>query len=333
MGSSSNWTLRRLAAGSALVGVCACVLPAQAQSPADRETARSLMNQGDAAVARKDFAAAKKAYQSADELMHVPTTGLALARAQVELGELVEARDTALRVVRIAAQPKEPAVFAEARADAQKLADDIANRIPTITIVVEGGPTTGTKVTLDGSELPSGQIGVARKLNPGKHVVVASAEGFAEARAEVNVAEGAREDLALKLEPGRSEGAGSAPFASSETTSGGTSSLVYIGFGMGAVGIGVGSVTGLMSLSKASAAEEDCQDNKCPPSAQDDIDSSKTLANISNVGFAVGLVGIGVGIYGLLSSKPASSERPPTARAPKFEPVVAGRFIGLRGRF
>jgi hypothetical protein len=297
------------------------------------------MDQGDAAMSKKDYAAALKAYQTADQLMKVPTTGLAVARAQAEGGKLLEARDTALRVTRIPVKDGEPGVFATARSEASALADGLAARIPSLTVTVDGGPVGGARVTIDGVELPPSLLGVARKLNPGKHRVIATAPGHAEARAEVNLAERAGESVVLKLEPAAgAEGPGPVVAPGPVTDSGGDdgrglSPLVYVGFGVGAAGIAVGSITGLMSLSKASSAKEQCDGNTCPTSAQDDADSSKTLANISNVGFGVGLVGIGIGIYGLLSSGSSGSESQPMARARPVEPLVGARFVGVRGSF
>jgi hypothetical protein len=102
---------------------------------------------------------------------------------------------------------------------------------------------------------------------------------------------------------------------------------------VGAAGIAVGSVTGLMSLSKASSAKDRCDGNTCPTSAEDDAEASKTLATVSNVGFGVGLVGIGVGIYALLSSRSSPPDGAPAARSRKVQPVLSTRFVGVRGAF
>ena len=67
-------------------------------SASDKETARGLMATGRADRSNHDLAGALKAFTGADAIMHVPTTGLEVAKAQIDLGLLVEARDTALRV-------------------------------------------------------------------------------------------------------------------------------------------------------------------------------------------------------------------------------------------
>lgn len=55
------------------------------QSPMQREIARTLMRDGDAKFARKDFKGGLRAYDEADRIMQVPTTGLAVAKTEVQL--------------------------------------------------------------------------------------------------------------------------------------------------------------------------------------------------------------------------------------------------------
>src|SRR5271155_3196834 len=80
---------------------------------ADRETARTLLQQGREPRERGNQAEALKRFKGAYEIMHVPTTALELARAQVALGRLVEARDTIAAIRQIPERPGDPAPFKE----------------------------------------------------------------------------------------------------------------------------------------------------------------------------------------------------------------------------
>jgi hypothetical protein len=309
--------------------LCAlCAAPARAQTSGDKETARLLMDQGHAAMTSRDFEKALHAFEAADKIMHVPTTGLAVAKARLALGHLIEARDVSLAVARLPIEPGEHPVFGEARTEAAALAKSIAPRIPSLSVTIEGGNSApGLVVHIDEVRI---RPGAPRELNPGKHVVTAWAPNHRRARTELSLAEGARESASLTLEP--ESAAGRTPDAAPEAdarATGGTSPLVYVGFGVGAAGIAVGSVAGLLSLSKTSSVEDQCNGTRCPRSAEDDADSAKALANVSNVGFAVGLVGIGVGVYGLLSSEPSEVARARSAGS--IEPVIGTRFLGVRG--
>lgn len=328
-----RWFWAALLAGA----IAAVAAPATAQSAADRETARGLMKQGDAAFEAADYRAALKAYETAHGIMQVPSTGIALARAQDKLGLLVEARNTALAVSRIAVQPVEPGVFTEARAAARDLAATLEARIPSLLVDVTGPEQA--RVSIDGVELPRSQFRVPRKLNPGNYTVVAAAPGFREAREEVVLAESDAREVALELEPSvgpttetwsdpRRKGA-VPERAGSGAPPARVAPLVYIGFGVGSAGIAVGSVAGVMSLSKASSAKEQCEDNRCKPSAGDDIDSARTLATVSNIGFAVGIAGAAVGVYALVTSGKERS----AANNRRFEPLLGARLLGVRGAF
>src|SRR5262245_59359639 len=103
---------------------------------AERDSARNLMEQGDTKRDKGDLQGALKAFEAADAIMRVPTTGLEVARVQVELGKLVEARETLGRLLRIPIRPNEPAPFLGARRAAEQLANELSARIPTMTVAV-----------------------------------------------------------------------------------------------------------------------------------------------------------------------------------------------------
>jgi hypothetical protein len=89
------------------------------------------------------------------------------------------------------------------------------------------------------------------------------------------------------------------PADASQQESGGYG-LAIAGFVIAGVGLGVGAVTGGLSMSAHSSASALCdEDGNCPEEARADHDNSLTLANVSNVGFIVGGVGAVVGIIGL----------------------------------
>ena len=112
---------------------------------------------------------------------------------------------------------------------------------------------------------------------------------------------------------------------------------------MGAVGIGVGSVTGLISLSRASDAESVCDGKTCPPEAQDDIDASKSMGTVSYIAFGVSLAGAAVGVWSLLSAGSADDTPGDTAwgsihfgskrRSIAVAPMLGPGSVGLAGRF
>lgn len=317
--------VRRLAATLTVFAVVAVRTSAAAEPTAgDRETTRALLAEGDRLVAEKDFEAALRAFSGAAAIITVPTTVIEVGRMQEALGQLVEARDSYLKAARIAPAPGEPAPFAVAREEATALAAGLAERIPSVAVSIGAlDPGVQPIVTIDGARLPSEAALLPRKLNPGSHSVVVNAAGYMEAMRTIDLHEGETRTVEISLEATSHVMAAPVPKpAAAPHSERRTSPLMVAGFGVGAAGFAVGSVFGIMSLSRASDADEFCHANgHCTSQARRDASAATDLANVSNVGFAVALVGAGVGLYAFLT-RPKS---PPTA-------FVISPF-GARGTF
>ena len=90
-----------------------------------------------------------------------------------------------------------------------------------------------------------------------------------------------------------------------------------VAFGVGGAGLVLGVITGVASLSKVDDLEAACPVKACPPALQGDIDSANTLANVSNVGFALGAVGVVVGVVTLVLVGEGSSAEVSSALQPR----------------
>ncbi len=277
-------------------------------SLSDKAAARDLFTDGVALRDKGELAAALVKFKGAYSLWPSATTGLELGRTHMQMGELIEARERFLETVKIPKKPGETSASQNARDEAQKLAESLVPRIPTLVFKISGAP--GAKVTLDGRELPSETLGSPRKVNPGKHTVVARAAGTADLSVEVTVEEGQTREVPLVFvvpaktaapEPTTTP-TRTAPVV--DTTPSTTSPLVYAGFGVAGVGIVVGGVTGALAMSSASSLKSSCTDGRCPPAAHDDVDAYQRWGTISTISFIAAGVGAAVGIYGLLSSAP-----------------------------
>ena len=280
-----------------------------APSAAERETARRLMDEGKERTRAGERERALEAYQKAHDIMKVPSTGIALAKAHASLGHLVEARDVALEVVRMPRDNGEPTIFERARREAKELEAHVKPRIPTVRIVVKGGPAT--RVSVDGADVASLLLGEPVAMNPGKHTVVARNADGVEKRSDVDLAErDAKEiDLALPVPapvvvtpmPGTAPASAAARDAAPETSrTTAAKVLVFGGFGLAFVGLAVGGVTGALTLSKAGDVKPQCANGICDPAAKGDLDSASSMATISTIGFAAGGAGILCGVVGLL---------------------------------
>lgn len=295
-----------------------------AQTKSERDMARALMDEGDAKVETKDYEGALRAYRAAHTIMNVPTTGIEVARVEAELGRLVAARKVALEIAQMAPKPGEPKPFVEARAEAQKLAASLEARIPTLTIQFEGvSPSAPVELKIDGVLVPSEEVRAAHPLDPGKHDVSAVASGVPAVSKQIELAESQRLSITLSLGRG----------SSVETPSHGLSPLVYVGFGVGGAGLIAGAITGGLSLSAAGSVEDLCPGGVCPTQstlaeANPQNDKALLLANVSNVAFALGVVGVGVGVAGIFLSGDKKADQTAALRV-----TVGPTGLGVAGRF
>ena len=318
---------------AALIGASTWVVAAPsalaqgAPSSADKETARALMGDGNKAFGDGQFQKALDAFAGAHAIMNLPTTGLGVMRSQEKLGLLVEARDTALAINRIAESPSEPKAEHDARAEAASLADSVAARIPSLRVTVSGvAPNVEIAVSIDGALLAKAVSTVPRKLDPGKHSVTVKAAGYLDGAAEATLAEGANEtvDVPMQVDPAadvhREPRVPTPPAAKKpdDVEKKSIHPLVWVGTAFTGAGLVAGITGGVIAL--GSKCDKDGKKNSCPAAP----------AWISNIGFGVAGVGAVLGIVGIV----ITVKEPSVAKSAVWvAPVVGPSFTGLRGSF
>ena len=290
-------------------------------SKEDRERANALMDEGDEDVKRGDLAAALDVYQKAHAIMHVPTTGIEVARTLDKLGKLMDALVATREVLAMPVVAGEPKQFTEARDEAKALLATLEERVPTLTIVVTGVPgRTPVDVTLDGRKLTADELAAPLQLAPGKYRVLAKADEHTPAFADITLKERDRAQAALAL--ARVLIIGPDPTATATAPPPppppGLSPLVPIGFSIAGASILVGAITGGLALSAASEANTRCPKGLCRSDgdktfAQGRYGAADALAIAADVAFVLGLGGAAIGIYGVASPPSARPATPPPA--------------------
>lgn len=203
----------------ALTGVAALTAslalghPAAAQSMDDRAGARAAAGEGTKALREGRWADAIDLFTRAESLVHALPHLLYMARAQVEVGMLVEARENLMRVSREALAPDAPHAFKIAQEEAAAEIKGVEARIPYVTVTIKGGGASDVGVTQDGNKIPTALIGVPRPVNPGQHTFEAVGSA-GKATASITIKEAERQRLILDLASGSSSssaGGGAAP--------------------------------------------------------------------------------------------------------------------------
>ncbi len=294
------------------------------------------MNEGYYLYKRGDYLHALEAFQAADAIMGVPTTGLEVAKAHEKRGMLLEALDALVRVHTYPRAPNEPTPFTRARVAAEVLEADILERTPTLEIALAPLPAgTTAHVAINGAQLAPERVHLPRKLNPGVHHVVVTAPGFVsyDQRLVLREREHQRLEVAFgpvpkapPAPPPRPEpepAPAPAPDAPEEPSA--VPPAAWAAFGVGAAGLVVGTVAGGVALSQMSALEDDCSELYCEDRKwESDRDNMMTTAHVSTAGFAVAGAGATIGLILVLVSEPAAAT---------IQPDIGFGTVGLSGRF
>jgi hypothetical protein len=334
-----SYVVRSLASGLALFLVAGA---ARAEpSASDRATARVLADEAGDALDQKSYEIAADKFGRADALVHAPTLLLGLARAEVGLHKYVEANENYQRIIREGVAPGAPPSFVKALQDAQRETKAITPKLAWVTVSLK--EPAASVVTIDGVELPKAAMDVKRAMNPGSHVVKASADGYNPTTTTIDMKEGESKAVTLVLDPLTSSGTPAptpatittetaAPAAtadaSDDAASGASRQRTYgfIGLGVGAAGLVVGGVAGLVAIGRHNTLETECPNGKCQPSGQATIDGFRSMAAVSTVGFIVGGVAAAAG-GALILTAPHAKE---TGRV---QPFVGFGTVGARVMF
>ena len=345
------YAVRSFVGASLIAALVAQSAPAAAQdSQAENvAAARSLGIQG---VQLADAGNCKEAIEKlsrAESLYHAPTILSRLGECQVTVGQIVLGTENLNRVVREQLPPNAPRAFRDAQERAKKNLEAALPRIGRLTVSVQVEPkSTPVTVTVSGAAVPAALLGVERPTDPGMHEVIATADGYLPAKTSVELAEGGRQAVTLTLspdpsavKPGSVTPAEATPPVGPVTTppaatkqGGGSKTAAFVLLGVGGVGIVVGGITGAMAINKKSGL--DCPDKRCSGDDADNLDSAKTLALVSTIGFAAGIVSAGVGTVLLITSSGSSEKQAhslPEKKRVSLTPYVGVGNAGVTGSF
>lgn len=306
-------------------------------SESELAAARTLGVEGVKLASAGKCSEAIRLLERAAELYAAPTILVPLARCQLQEGELVSAVLVLRRVLEAELPADAPKPFIDAQNEAEALLASALPRLPRLTIKVEALGDSPLKVTVDGKAVAASEMD-GLNLDPGLHQVRAEAKGYLPAAKAVKLEEGDRAEITLTLKPKPMESdeppiqkpppprqdAGAAQATHDPT-------LTWVALGVGAAGTLIGGVCGLIAAQKEAQLADDCPNGKCPPSSDADLANTKTYALASTIGFAVGIVGLGVGGYLWFSgdtTKAATQPRPPRVGA-----FVGVSSLGVAGEF
>lgn len=268
-------------------------------TPEDRAAAEvffneaiALVDQGQVAEGCRKFESSQKLDPQLGTLLYLATCHEQEGKTATAYAEFTEARNQAERAQK--ADRSQQAVSGLERTGA---------KLSRLTVTAEE-PLPGLVVRVNGRELKL--LGEALPFDAGKLEIEASAPGRESFRTSLELAVGpVNESLVIPPLAPLTEAGTTAPPSDSELP------LPWIIGGAGAGLTVVGLVFGGVAIAQSSAADEHCRGALCTQEGLDGHAAANGWAWGSNIAVGLGLVGIGVGTYLLLTE----DEAPPPVRA------------------
>jgi hypothetical protein len=291
----------------------------------DKQEAQKLVNTGIKHDKSEAWQEAREAFEAAIALNDTPKARYYLAKALVNLGLLMEAREHA----QLTADNNRAGWWD--RKHAKELLKNIEERMPHLTVNVPAD-FSGV-VRLGDTTLSSSDYGQRRERNPGSVSIRAESEGFLPFEKTVVLGNGTDEVVAIELEAEPQEATATEETVEVSTSDGSTrKTLGYVSLVVGGVGLVAGTAFGLMARSTRDDLRSSCANDVCSESDRDAYDKGKMQANLSTAGFVVGGVGIGLGAVLLLTGG-SDQEAAASTEAATIRPYVGPTGAGLYGSF
>ncbi len=322
---------RRLAwMGLGVVVLSAMPQLAHAAGADDKAAAQVLFDEGRKLMEQGKYAEACPKLESSQRLDPGAGTLLNLAACYEKNGQTASAWVTYTDAA-TASRDRHPDWAARAEGRAKALFPTLSH----LTIVVPNAPE-GLSVVRDGKPIEPGSFGTAMPIDPGHHVVEATATNKKPFHQELDVGKQAAETVVtVKLEDApvatQAEHTPLVPISPpppEDTSRGaGVRVLGLTMLGVGVAGVIVGGIFGGLAIGKKNDAAPNCTSDfsRCNTTGKAAVDDAMTFGTISTVGFIAGGVLAAAGLTVFLLA-PKSKESHVAVTVSPFGATIGGAF-------
>jgi hypothetical protein len=215
----------------------------------------------------------------------------------------------------------------------------------TPTIVFEakdagGNDVTAVTVTMDGAPLADHLDGTALPVDPGRHHFVLKAGTNPVVTKDLVIRESEKErHEALVFGAAAAVSAGASNDSSGPPTDvevGGSPKWpIYTAFGVGAVGLIVGTIglVGMVNQNSTLSGECTLPNGGCDPKYQPQLDQLHQDQIVAGIGFGVAVVGAGIGTYLLVTASSPPAKAPQASGQVRISPRIGIGWLGVGGQF
>ncbi len=318
--------IKRSSAAIVIAVIAFAAPPAQAQ---DKAGAEALFDNGIHLYDKGQYAEACRKFAASQKLDAATGTLMNLAQCYEKTGKTASAWATyrdAEALARKEGNPKR-----EAAARNQEVA--LSKRLATLTITAQSQP--GLVVRRDDVVVDSAEWQTALPIDPGAHVLHASAPGKKEWTVRFDVADAANAQitvpaLAAVESPPQQPRADHSPPAAAKLS--GTRVVALVAGGAGVIGLGLGTYFGLHAISQANDAKAHCvSPSPCDADGRALHDSAGSSADISTISLIAGGALLGTGVVLWLVGGPSSASSSTASAHVRLSPRFGG--LALDGSF
>ncbi len=323
LNSFPRWAKRSLIAGQlslafVTLGPANLAFAQARQSPEltneERSHLRHRFQEGLAQQAAGNWAQALTIFKEIAETLPTPQVRFNIAWCEEKLGQLVAALGDYQLAAADARAKDAPNVLAEAEASLKSL----QQRVPRLKLRRGAGASSAT-IRLDGVRLGESALARPVPLDPGPHLIVATAPGYLKLEQEVRLSEGETETVVVELQRPHAD-IPPPPVAPSGESS---NLLAYTIGGIGVASLVASGVFFLLRQQRLNQLEETCSPTACPESARGAWEDGKRFTLLGNITAAVGATGVGVGAVILLTDTNDAPSGPLTTSR------TTGSYAGL----
>jgi hypothetical protein len=189
---------------------------------------------------------------------------------------------------------------------------------------IESAPS-GATLAIDSK--PAGRTPWEGRLGLGEHTIEVTAGGFLPAKERLRLERRKQRELQVVLER---KPLGEPDMAGVRLV---RNVGVGVAYGIGAAGLGVFAVTGILALNETGAIRSRCGGTRCPASEQPSLNAVRSIGTASTAGLIVGGIGVVTGTVILFAVRLRAPERHATTGGVTWKAGVGPGQLALEARF
>lgn len=256
-----------------------------------------------------------------------PNSRLYIARCMRQLGRNAAAYDEYARVIveasdRATSEAKYAATQKAAAEERAALKDKVA------WLSVEmPEDVTGASMRVGAESIPPGRWHQELTVDAGKVIVRVEAPGRKTFEQELALAGGEKKRIGVALPAAEATSGSLSKEEPSSSSKAPLLPMAYASAGVGVVGFALFGIFGLTAASRYDDLDQKCS-GRCGPEYQDEVDAGRRDTTISNVGLALGVIGLAGGVTLFVVDR-VTREAPPSGAPPSSTSAQGSVSLGI----